>query len=102
MFKKLLGKSNLVIKFAGAFSEDFWTSGNSEGNWLHGFTWDSTGRELWQYTNWAAGQPNSPLSPGNCIILNHVDGFKWHDVGAGCQSDELRYICEKKGRNYVK
>lgn len=77
-------------------SENFWTSGNAEGNRDHGFIWDSTGRIQWQYTNWAAGQPDSTLSPGNCVVLSYADGFKWHDVG--CKSENLRYICEKKGK----
>jgi len=77
------------------FAENFWTSGNAEGNWKHDFYWDSTGRLYRQYENWAAGQPNGQNNPGNCLMLSHVDGFKWHDIG--CQSDNLRYICEKKG-----
>jgi Lectin C-type domain len=82
----------------GTFVENFWTSGNAEGYSKYEFHWDSTGRiyrQYSQYRNWAAGQPDGELSPENCIILSHVDGFKWHDVG--CQSDYLRYICEKKG-----
>jgi len=79
--------------------ENFWTSGNAEGIWKYDFIWDSTGHLYRQYSNWAAGQPDGELSPGNCIILSHVDGFKWHDVG--CQSDNLRYICEKKGRKLI-
>jgi hypothetical protein len=52
------------------------------------------------YKNWAAGQPDGENSPhGNCLILSHLDGFKWHDVE--CQSDNLRYICEKKGKHYT-
>lgn len=79
----------------GEYNERFWTSGNAEGFWKHDFHWDSTGRLFRQYSNWAAGQPDGENTPGNCIILSHVDGFKWHDVD--CKFDNLRYICEKKG-----
>jgi hypothetical protein len=86
-----------VINFGGTgnFNENFWTSGNAEGFWKHDFHWDSTGRLYRQYSNWEAGQPDGLNSPGNCIVLSHLDGYKWNDVG--CQSDKLRYICEKKG-----
>jgi len=75
--------------------DNFWTSANAEGNWDYGFIWDSTGRAIWQYTNWGSGEPNNGLSPGNCVALGYEIGFRWYDLG--CKNQQLKYICEKKG-----
>jgi len=86
-------------KKTGAYSENFWTSGISAviEEQSPRFTWDSTGRSVWQYSSWASGQPNDGSK--GCIILSHADGFKWDNVE--CQPENLRYICEKKGKSSI-
>lgn len=80
------------------YGESIWLSGSD--NDVNGyFYWESTGHAFGPYLNWSAGQPDdgafSNETSHNCVILNHTDGYQWHDIG--CSETELRFVCEKRG-----
>ena len=50
------------------------------------------------YTKWneRSGEPNSPTSPENCVVMSHMSNYFWHDVN--CEHVH-KPICEYIG-NY--
>ncbi|XP_059470852.1 C-type lectin domain family 3 member A-like [Neocloeon triangulifer] len=70
-------------------ADDFWTSGNNLFDLGH-FYWDTTGRALGPFTNWAENHPDGGAQ--NCISLNGSFGHKWTDRFC---SNSARFICEK-------
>ena len=55
------------------------------GSWI-----DLSGNSI-TYTNWKAGQPNSP-STETYAVKSEADNGEWHDYG---YSDEVQVVCEK-------
>jgi Lectin C-type domain len=75
-----------------------WLSG-SDNDFNGTFYWESTGHAFGPFSYWSTGQPDDGAlvnkTSENCVILNHMDSYQWHDFG--CSSKELRFICEKRG-----
>lgn len=94
LYNKIYWINSELKKKTGAYRENFWTSGTVQNKYDPLLTWDSTGRLLWQYTNFGSSQINGSTT-GYCLVMNYLDEFKWYETG--CQTENLRYICEKKG-----
>ena len=65
---------------------DFWIGAHARQN-TSTFYWPS-GTQL-NYTHWYT---ITPPPPENCVILDHVNNYKW--LTAQCEKPRSGYICE--------
>jgi hypothetical protein len=69
-----------ISKYASAQNPNkkVWVGGRQ--NSFHIWKWDENNEKEFNYTNWHLVEPDSGM---NCMYLNHLTNYSWHDASCG-------------------
>ena len=74
-------------------NKKIWIGGKK--NSIEIWTWDEDNKKQFNYTNWHKMEPDSGE---NCMYLNHLTNYSWHDANCGTEGKRWGislFLCKK-------